>query len=182
MTGTDWENELRELVRKLKEHVVTVEQYNAERRRLAPKAPNATAFAAAEERLFSVALDIEASEEAIYARAEGPPDVVPRPKEDDSEQRAASVRADAAQLTPEPQEELEASIGFVQRVAMKIVSLPKEQRTEQYAVVRRNLEASIKKHGVEGDAATKWLDLQMEGLQALVSEIEAAGGAAGGKA
>jgi hypothetical protein len=25
----------------------------------------------------------------------------------------------------------------------------------------------------------KWLDLQMEGLQALVSEIEAAGGAAG---
>jgi hypothetical protein len=66
----------------------------------------------------------------------------------------------------------------VQRVAMKIVSLPKEQRTEQYAVVRRTLEASIKKHGVEGDAATKWLDL----LQALVSEIEAAGGAAGGQA
>jgi hypothetical protein len=65
---------------------------------------------------------------------------------------------------------------------MKIVSLPKEQRTEQYAVVRGNLEASIKKLGVEGDAATKWLDLQMEGLQALVSEIEAAGGAAGGKA
>jgi hypothetical protein len=62
------------------------------------------------------------------------------------------------------------------------VSLPKEQRTEQYAVVRRTLEASIKKHGVEGDAATKWLDLQMEALQALVSEIEAAGGAAGGQA
>jgi hypothetical protein len=72
MTGTDWENELRELIRKLKEHVVTVEQYTAERRRLAP-APNATVFAAEEERLFSVALDIEASAEAIYARAEGCP-------------------------------------------------------------------------------------------------------------
>jgi hypothetical protein len=42
-----------------------------------------TAFAAEEERLFSVALDIEASAETIYAPAEGPPYVVRRPKEDD---------------------------------------------------------------------------------------------------
>jgi hypothetical protein len=63
----------------------------AERRRLAPEARNETAFAAEEERLFSAALDIEASAETIYARAEGPPYVVPRPKEDDSEQRAASI-------------------------------------------------------------------------------------------
>jgi hypothetical protein len=78
-----WRSELWELVRKLKMHVVTVEQYNAERRQLSRKAPNQRAFDEEEQRLFTVPLDVEASAEVINARAEGPPYVVPKPEEND---------------------------------------------------------------------------------------------------
>jgi hypothetical protein len=83
---------------------------------------------------------------------------------------------------PEQQEIIEHTVGAIQRIAMYIVTLPREQRSEQYAVVRGNFAESIKKFGVEGKAADKWLNLTMQGIEALVSEIEAGGGAAGGKA
>jgi hypothetical protein len=69
----DWQAELWNLVRKLKEHVITVEEYNTEKRRLAVRAPDAAAFAEEEQRLFDAPLDHEASAEAIQARAKGPP-------------------------------------------------------------------------------------------------------------
>jgi hypothetical protein len=43
-------------------------------------------------------------------------------------------------------------------------------------------EESIQKFGVEGETAHKWLDGTMDMLRALVSEIEAGGGAGGGRA
>jgi hypothetical protein len=85
-------------------------------------------------------------------------------------------------LTPEQQRNLDATVGAVQRIAMHIVTLPKKQRAEQYAVVRRTFEESIQKFGVEGETANKWLDATMDMLDALVSEIEAGGGAGGGRA
>jgi len=86
------------------------------------------------------------------------------------------------ELTPEQQGSLDATVGAIQRIAMKLVTLPGSKRTEQYAVVRRNFEEAIKKFGVEGEAARQWLDMTMKGIQALVSEIEAGGGAKGGTA
>ena len=65
---------------------------------------------------------------------------------------------------------------------MAIVALPKEQRAVHYTLVRRNFEAAITEFGIEGHMAQAWLDKTMIGIQTLVTEIEAGGGAAGGKA
>jgi len=51
-----------------------------------------------------------------------------------------------------------------------------------HALVRRNFEMAIAEFSVEGDMAQAWLDKTMVGIQTLVTEIEAGGGAAGGKA
>jgi hypothetical protein len=72
--------------------------------------------------------------------------------------------------------------GAIQRIAMALVALPKEQRAAHYTVVRRNFEAAIKEFGIESDMANAWLDMTMHGIQTLVVEIEAGGGATGGTA
>jgi hypothetical protein len=82
-------------------------------------------------------------------------------------------------------EELEgvaATVGAIQRIAMAMVELPREQRTAHYTVVRTNLAAAIKELGVADLIANAWLDKTMDGIQALVMEIEAGGGAEGGTA
>jgi len=65
---------------------------------------------------------------------------------------------------------------------MTIVGLPREQRAEQYAIVRRNFANSLNEHGLQGETADRWLDATMTMLQALVAEIEASGGRDGGRA
>jgi hypothetical protein len=85
-------------------------------------------------------------------------------------------------LTPEQEEAVAGTVGAIQRIAMAIVALPKEQRAVHYALVRRNFEAAITEFSIEGDTANAWLDMTMNGIEALVTEIEAGGGAAGGKA
>jgi hypothetical protein len=86
------------------------------------------------------------------------------------------------ELTPEQEEAVAATVGAIQRIAMAIVALPKEQREAHYALVRRNFEAAIAEFSTEGDMAQAWLDKTMIGIETLVTEIEAGGGAAGGKA
>ena len=49
-------------------------------------------------------------------------------------------------------------------------------------MVRRNFEAALMEVGIEGTTAHAWLNNTMHGIESLVSEIEAGGGAAGGKA
>jgi hypothetical protein len=46
----------------------------------------------------------------------------------------------------------------------------------------RNFKAALMKVGIEGATAHAWLNSTMHGIESLVSEIEAGGGAAGGKA
>ena len=41
------------------------------------------------------------------------------------------------ELTREQEEAVAATVGAIQRIAMKIVALPKEQRAAHYALVRR---------------------------------------------
>ena len=57
-----------------------------------------------------------------------------------------------------------------------------DKLTTGNAAVRGTFEESIQKFGVEGETAHKWLDGTMDMLRALVSEIEAGGGAGGGRA
>ena len=81
------------------------------------------------------------------------------------------------------QQAFDATVGAVQRIAMKIVALPKEQREAYYRVVQRNFEESIRKFGFEHNAAaTRWLEQTMGMLRALVAKIEAGGGGKGGVA
>jgi len=86
------------------------------------------------------------------------------------------------ELTPEQEDEVAATVGAIQRIAMAIVALPKEQRAVHYALVRWKFEAAIREFGIEGDKAHTWLDRAMNEIQTLVTEIEAGGGAAGGRA
>ena len=86
------------------------------------------------------------------------------------------------ELTREQEEAVAATVGAIQRIAMAIVELPKEERAAHYAMVRRKFEAVMMEVGIEGAMAHAWLNSTMVGIESLVTEIEAGGGAAGGKA
>ena len=86
------------------------------------------------------------------------------------------------ELTREQEEVVAATVGAIQRIAMAIVELPTEGRAAHYAMVRRKFEAVMMEVGIEGAAAHAWLNNTMVGIQSLVTEIEAGGGASGGKA
>ena len=86
------------------------------------------------------------------------------------------------ELTQEQEEVIAATVGAIQRIAMAIVELPTEGRAAYYAMVRRKFEAVLMEVGIEGTKAHAWLNNTMVGIQSLVTEIEAGGGASGGKA
>ncbi len=85
-------------------------------------------------------------------------------------------------LTSGQEEAVAATVGAIQRIAMAIVELPTEGRAARYAMVRRKFEAVMMEVGIEGATAHAWLNSTMHGIESLVSEIEAGGGAAGGTA
>jgi hypothetical protein len=85
-------------------------------------------------------------------------------------------------LTSGQEEVVAATVGAIQRIAMAIVELPIEGRAAHYAMVRRKFEAVMKEVGIDGATAHAWLNSTMDGIETLVREIEAGGGAAGGKA
>jgi hypothetical protein len=85
-------------------------------------------------------------------------------------------------VSAEKLEGVAATVGAIQRIAMAIVELLPEERREHYPVVRARLAVAIAELGVEDTIANAWLDKAMDGIQALVLEIEAGGGAEGGTA
>jgi hypothetical protein len=56
---------------------------------------------------------------------------------------------------------IEASIGSVQRIAMRIIDLPKDKRETGLAIVRRNYTEALKRHGFDNEQGRAWIDLQM---------------------
>ena len=85
-------------------------------------------------------------------------------------------------LTLGQEEAVAATVGAIQRIAMALLELPREERAAQYPMVRRTFEAALTECGIEGAVADAWLDSTIIGIQALVTEIETSGGAGGGKA
>ena len=85
-------------------------------------------------------------------------------------------------LTPVQEEAVAATVGAIQRIAMAIVELPTEGREAHYAIVRQKFEAALIEVGIEGAAAHAWLNSTMNGIESLVSEIEAGGRASGRQA
>jgi hypothetical protein len=74
---------------------------------------------------------------------------------------------------------IEASIGSAQKIAMRIVDLPKDKREAGIEFVRRNYADAFEKFGIDGEQARAWLELQIKGIRSLVSEIERSGGTGG---
>jgi hypothetical protein len=85
--------------------------------------------------------------------------------------------------TATQQAAIEASVGSAQRIAMRIIALPKEQREAALEIVRRNYADAIKRAGFgDSEQSRKWIELQMQGIRALIAEIEMSGGGHGGVA
>jgi aspartyl-tRNA synthetase len=70
---------------------------------------------------------------------------------------------------------IEVSIGSAQRIAMRIVDLPKDKREAGIEFVRREYEDALEKFGIDGEQARAWLELQIKEIRSLISEIEASG-------
>ena len=87
-----------------------------------------------------------------------------------------------ADLTAEQKEVLDHTLQAVQRIALAMLDLSKDERELQYEIVRRNFERALQTVGIEGQAGRDWLEVTMRALRAFVGEIEAGGGAQGGEA
>src|SRR5262245_12159524 len=84
--------------------------------------------------------------------------------------------------TPEQQKALDATIGSLNRIAMKIVGMPKSDREAHYALVRKSMIESFQVFKMDAKTGEEWLEKYMGFLRALVEMIEAGGGADGGRA
>jgi len=78
--------------------------------------------------------------------------------------------------TATQQAAIEASIGSAQKIAMRIVDLPKDKREAGIEFVRRNYADALEKFGIDSEQAHAWLELQIKRIRSLISEIEASGG------
>jgi hypothetical protein len=87
-----------------------------------------------------------------------------------------------ADLTSEQQKALDATMGSLNRIAMKILAMPKADREAQYAIVRRSFVESLPVFNINGETGEEWVEKYMGFLRTLVSMIEAGGGAGGGRA
>jgi hypothetical protein len=81
--------------------------------------------------------------------------------------------------TATQQAAIEASIGSAQKIAMRIVDLPKDRREAGIEFVRRNYMDALEKFGIDGEQPRAWLELQIKGIRSLISEIERSGGTGG---
>jgi hypothetical protein len=78
--------------------------------------------------------------------------------------------------TATQQAAIEARIGSAQKIAMRIVDLPKNKREAGIEFVRRNYADALEKFGIDGEQARAWLELQIKEIRSL---IEASGGTGG---
>jgi aspartyl-tRNA synthetase len=78
--------------------------------------------------------------------------------------------------TATQQAAIEARIGSAQKIAMRIVDLPKDKREAGIEFVRRNYADALEKFGIDREQARAWLELQIKEIRSL---IEASGGTGG---
>jgi hypothetical protein len=77
---------------------------------------------------------------------------------------------------------VDAAIGSVQRLAREIVALPATRRPMAFNVAELDFTEVASAAGWAAPRVEMFVDLQMGALRALVDEIEATGGAQGGRA
>jgi hypothetical protein len=79
---------------------------------------------------------------------------------------------------PEKQRALDALLGSLQRMAMKVIETPKSEREAVYKIMEESLEETAKEVEVSEDFREQY----MTWLRAMVRIIESGGGAKGGTA
>jgi hypothetical protein len=104
------------------------------------------------------------------------------PDEAQQEYLDATVAQADDELTAGQRVAYTATVEAIRRVAMALMEFPRDQRAAQYPIIRKNFQAAMRESGVEGPMADAWLNSTIIGIQALVTEIETSGGAAGGQA
>jgi hypothetical protein len=62
-----------------------------------------------------------------------------------------------------------------ERVARRIVALPKDKRETGLAIARDSYAIELKENGLDNEHARKWLDLQIKRIRQLITEIEISG-------
>ena len=62
------------------------------------------------------------------------------------------------------------SIGSAQRLAMRIIYLPKDRREVGLETVRRIFSEELRKRGYDDQSVQRWLELRIEGICYLISE------------
>jgi hypothetical protein len=70
-------------------------------------------------------------------------------------------------------------MGFAQRLAMRVVEMPKEDRLAALRIARNTLEETARDHGITDP---KFIDLCVQGIQVIVAEIDNSGSPGGGRA
>jgi hypothetical protein len=78
--------------------------------------------------------------------------------------------------TATQQAAIETSIGSTQKIAVRIVDLPKDKREAGIEFVRRNYADALEEFGIDSEQGRAWLELQIKRIRSLISEIEASGG------
>jgi hypothetical protein len=85
-------------------------------------------------------------------------------------------------MTPDQQKAYDDSVAFIQRTAVAIVALPAIKREDALRAAERALKETLVIFDQDSDLGRVWLNLQLEGLRALVREMGTSGGKAGGNA
>jgi hypothetical protein len=82
------------------------------------------------------------------------------------------------QLDPTQRAAFDAIMGFAQRLAMRVVEMPKAQRPAAMRLARDSLEDAAKEHGIT-DA--KFIDICVRGVEVIMAEIENSGSSGSGR-
>jgi len=77
---------------------------------------------------------------------------------------------------------LEGTLALIRRNAMIIVAYPKGDREHLFRIVQKGLEEASELFEAPPLECKRWVAIVMQALRALIAEIDAGGGSAGGRA
>jgi hypothetical protein len=72
--------------------------------------------------------------------------------------------------------------GMAQRVGMHIAGMPLEKRQAALAVAENSLRETANEMGITGDQIDRFIELQMNAIRQIITEIDAGGSPQGGRA
>jgi hypothetical protein len=95
---------------------------------------------------------------------------VQMPERAKKEYRDAASAPSDDELTHAQQVAHAATVKAIQRVAMALIELPRNERAAQYPIIRKNFQAAMKECGIKGPMADAWLNSTIIGIEALVTD------------